>query len=103
MEASLIQKDNEMSSNTEAIKLLSEDLQRLLDNEGSTDRELILGLVRAQRSTLPLWVQQDEDHRKTRTMWGVFYPAIALTSSLTVGMGTILEKLLTGELKITKP
>ena len=92
-----------MPSNLEALTLLNEDIKSLLGDDNATDRELIKGVLRAQRSMLPFMYQGEEDHGRVRTMWLGFYPIIGFTTTLAGGLGTLLWKIFTGEWKITRP
>ncbi len=80
---------------------LEEDIDLLLKNDELSTRELVKGLLRAQRAMLPFLSQEIANTKKVVIMWAVFRPALAAGSIMLTLILGFLWGIFTGQVQVT--
>ena len=81
---------------------LESDINKLLENETLSTKELIRGLIRNHRGQLPLFREVIVIKRRTDTMWAVFRPAVVVGTAALGAIMTFVGGILKGDWKVTR-
>ena len=83
-----------------AFSQLDEDIDRLLNNDEISTRELVKGMIRVQRAMLPFISQVKANTQKINIMWAVFRPALAGGSLMLTLILGFLWAIFTGQVEL---
>ncbi len=80
---------------------LEEDIDTLLQDDTLSTRELVKGMLRAQRAMLPFISQVIGNTKKINVMWAVFRPALAVGGVMLSLILGFLWGIFTGQVQVT--